>query len=264
MGSSSSERESLSQGPTELTSSIKSLTVAQEEKTKRLLFPNLTSLDLSYNRHLTQLPVELGDLSILKRLCLSKSAIRELPPELGRLKHMLTLEIELCPLEGHIQDIISKKNFRTRDILGFLMSVLEESVEYNCMNLMLVGAEKIGKTTLLSEICRTQKSSKKATHWNQRKNISQASSGPNGEILSTVGIDINELNIGEKKSKGAVVFKTWDFGGQKEYYATHQYFLSPRSLYLVMWKLTSGENGVFGIGQWLVNIQVSLLFYTFV
>jgi hypothetical protein len=29
-----------------------------------------------------------------------------------------------------------------------------------------------------------------------------------------VGIDINELNIGEKKSKGAVVFKTWDFGGQ--------------------------------------------------
>ena len=30
------------------------------------------------------------------------------------------------------------------------------------MNLMLVGAEKIGKTTLLSEICRTHKSSKKA------------------------------------------------------------------------------------------------------
>ena len=56
---------------------MKSLTEAQEEKTKRLLFPNLTSLDLSYNRHLTQLPVELGDLSILKRLCLSKSAIRE-------------------------------------------------------------------------------------------------------------------------------------------------------------------------------------------
>jgi len=31
------------------------------------------------------------------------------------------------------------------------------------MNLMLVGTEKIGKTTLLNEICRTQKSSKKAT-----------------------------------------------------------------------------------------------------
>jgi len=31
------------------------------------------------------------------------------------------------------------------------------------MNLMLVGTEKIGKTTLLSEIYRTQKSSEKAT-----------------------------------------------------------------------------------------------------
>ena len=32
-----------------------------------------------------------------------------------------------------------------------------------------------------------------------------------------MGIDINELNIGEKKSKGAVVFKTWDFSGQVQY-----------------------------------------------
>jgi stage III sporulation protein SpoIIIAA len=31
------------------------------------------------------------------------------------------------------------------------------------MNLMLVGAEKIGKTTLLREICRTHKCLKKAT-----------------------------------------------------------------------------------------------------
>ncbi|XP_063446430.1 leucine-rich repeat serine/threonine-protein kinase 1-like isoform X1 [Mytilus trossulus] len=238
------------------TNSMKSLTIAKDEKTKRLLFPNLTSLDLSYNKHLTELPMDLGDLSSLKRLCLSKSSIRELPPQLGRLKNLLTIEIELCPLEGHIQDIISKKaNFRTRDILGFLLSVLEDSVEYNCMNLMLVGVEKIGKTTLLSEISRNRRTAKKATHWNERKTMREASSEPYGEFLSTVGIDINELTIGEKRSKGIVVFKTWDFGGQKEYYATHQYFLSPRSLYLVMWKVTSGELGVFGIWQWLVNIQ---------
>ena len=54
-------------------------------------------------------------------------SVLQLPPQLGQLKQLLTLEIELCPLEGHIQDIISKKaNFRTRDILGFLLSVLEE------------------------------------------------------------------------------------------------------------------------------------------
>ena len=44
---------------------------------------------------------------------------------------------------------------------------------------------------------------------------------------------------------------------QREYYATHQYFLSPRSLYLVMWSLIDGEQGVEGLQQWLINIQVT-------
>lgn len=39
------------------------------------------------------------------------------------------------------------------------------------------------------------------------------------------------------------------------YYATHQYFLSKRSLYLVVWKITDGYKGINGILQWLVNIQ---------
>ncbi|CAB0014704.1 unnamed protein product [Nesidiocoris tenuis] len=48
---------------------------------------------------------------------------------------------------------------------------------------------------------------------------------------------------------------TWDFGGQREYYATHQYFLSKRSLYLVVWKIPDGQKGISEILQWLVNIQ---------
>lgn len=61
--------------------------------------------------------------------------------------------------------------------------------------------------------------------------------------------------IGEQ-SLGPVTFRTWDFGGQREYYATHQYFLSRRSIYLVVWKITDGEAAVTDIHQWLVNIQV--------
>ena len=51
------------------------------------------------------------------------------------------------------------------------------------------------------------------------------------------------------------MFRTWDFGGQTEYYATHQYFLSKRSLYIVVWKITDGEKGMNEIQQWLINIQ---------
>lgn len=49
-------------------------------------------------------------------------------------------------------------------------------------------------------------------HWSDRvssdeRNVSRQTT------LSTVGIDINEL-IFDCGSKGSVVFRTWDFGGQ--------------------------------------------------
>ncbi len=51
-----------------------------------------------------------------------------------------------------------------------------------------------------------------------------------GVSMSTVGVDIGDWTY-EKRGKsanafGPVVFRTWDFGGQQEYYTTHQYFLS--------------------------------------
>ena len=44
---------------------------------------------------------------------------------------------------------------------------------------------------------------------------------------------------------------------QEEYYVTHQCFLSTRSLYLVVWNITEGEDGIDCLGPWLHNIQVS-------
>ena len=99
--------------------------------------------------------------------------------------------------------------------------------------------------------------------------------------MSTVGVDIGDWTFEKKMGPfrashgsssqhafsdphglgqpapnyGPVVFRTWDFGGQTEYYATHQYFLSKRSLYLVVWKITDGERGMNEIQQWLINIQ---------
>jgi GTPase SAR1 family protein len=52
--------------------------------------------------------------------------------------------------------------------------------------------------------------------------------------------------------------RTWDFGGQREYYATHQYFLSKRSLYLVVWRIPDRQRGINEILHWLVNIQVAI------
>lgn len=65
-----------------------------------------------------------------------------------------------------------------------------------------------------------------------------------GTTISTVGVDIGdwvyEKKVRGQSSHGPVYFRTWDFGGQREYYVTHQYFLSKRSLYLVVWRIIDG------------------------
>lgn len=50
----------------------------------------------------------------------------KLPPNIGKLKSLFTLDLEKCNLEGPILDIIHGSPMRTKDILGFLLSVLEE------------------------------------------------------------------------------------------------------------------------------------------
>ena len=43
---------------------------------------------------------------------------------------------------------------------------------------------------------------------------------------------------------------------QEQYYVTHQCFYSKRSLYLVVFRLEDGENGVHELDSWLREIQV--------
>lgn len=59
--------------------------------------------------------------------------------------------------------------------------------------------------------------------------------GHEGENLSTDGIKISnfDFSVGDKQ----VVLSAWDFGGQEIYYPTHQFFLTPCSVYLVVFKI---------------------------
>lgn len=84
--------------------------------------------------------------------------------------------------------------------------------------------------------------------------------------ISTVGIVVSDWTYYKrvKQSQTAlksITFMTWDFGGQEEYYATHQCFLSRRSLYLVVWNVTHGMKGAQEIKPWLLNIQVYIYNY---
>ncbi|XP_067948153.1 leucine-rich repeat serine/threonine-protein kinase 1-like [Watersipora subatra] len=219
-----------------------------------LLYPKVTQLDLSHNE-IKQMPSVIAEHTDLTQLNLGYNLIRDLPPEMGLLKSLWNMELTGCPLEGALAEKIEMKA-RTSDIIGFLNSVLKDAKPYASMKLMIVGQANIGKTSLLAALRRVEKSSNPFKHFNQRvTNSNVAGDRRTGDTVSTVGVDIGDLTFEKRDGRGKVVFKTWDFGGQEEYYATHQYFLSKRSLYLVLYKLTDGTSAIDTIKQWLVNIQ---------
>ncbi|XP_034942841.1 leucine-rich repeat serine/threonine-protein kinase 1 [Chelonus insularis] len=228
-----------------------------------LLFPNVSMLDVS-NNQLKEIPQNIYELSNLSVLNISgNSEIIELPPQMGLLSRLWNLNTQGCKLQEPLKSMIESKKYKTMDVVGYLKSVLEDAKPYARMKLMIVGIQGIGKTSLLEQLRQEGEvpNKKKASeHWAKRmgnKNINTKTA--RGTTISTVGVDIGDW-IYEKKvrgqsSHGPVYFRTWDFGGQKEYYATHQYFLSKRSLYIVVWRITDGFKGVSEIFQWLVNIQ---------
>jgi leucine-rich repeat kinase 2 len=99
------------------------------------------------------------------------------------------------------------------------------------MKLLILGKEGVGKTTIASALTK-----KKKPH------------GKDGVLLSTEGVDITNWN-----PKSSVKFSLFDFAGQEVFYPTHQFFLSPKSLYLVVFDVSKRDYS--SIEYWLQLIQ---------
>jgi energy-coupling factor transporter ATP-binding protein EcfA2 len=94
-----------------------------------------------------------------------------------------------------------------QDIEHVVKELKLSSEPWNAIKLVVLGHGRIGKTTLLSSLEDILKPNSNNNHKQH-------------EISSTVGIDCKSLDI----AGGEVV--VWDFAGQMEYAATHQFFLS--------------------------------------
>jgi len=57
---------------------------------------------------------------------------------------------------------------------------------------------------------------------------------------------------------GYVEFSTWDFAGQYDYYNTHHYFLSNRSIFLVLYRMDQGIKGLESLDFWLKSLSSHL------
>ncbi len=83
--------------------------------------------------------------------------------------------------------------------------------------LIFVGEERAGKTSLIKSL----------TNGDFTLNINE---------LSTQGIDITHWDVPKKEVKADNGFRLniWDFGGQEIYHSTHQFFLTKRSIYIIV------------------------------
>ena len=185
-------------------------------------------LNLSYNI-LTEVPKCVCFLCEINVLDISyNSRIRSLPVELGRLKNLNNLNIEGL----HVYRVFSAFKNTTVHISHLRERFLQLTKCYH-MKLMVVGKKEVGKTTMVG--------------------CFQGRRVVNTE--RTIGIDICRWSYSPQRIGGITFhFNVWDFVGQEEYYATHQVFLSTRSLYLAVWDVTEGTDGINELKQWLNNI----------
>ncbi len=173
---------------------------------------NLTELAVSSNQ-LTILPESIGNLTELTELYVSKNKLTSLPESIENLTKLTNFKMAANPLESPPIDIAEKG---IKAIADYFRQLKEAGSDYLYeAKLLIVGEPGAGKTTLA------------------RKLKDENAEMPKEEE-STKGIDISNWSFFQGKDKQDFRVNVWDFGGQEIYLATHRFFLTHRSLYIIL------------------------------
>ncbi|WP_446009021.1 COR domain-containing protein [Candidatus Electrothrix sp.] len=168
---------------------------------------NLTRLNLSGNQ-LTSLPPDILQLKNLTELDLSNNQFTTLPLEVTRLTKLEKLYLKGCPLTSPPAEIAQQGIEAVR---SYFVSLKEEVQPLNEVKVILVGDGAAGKTSLVKRLF--------GEAFDQCEPI-------------THGINIRNWQVHAEDK--AIKVNIWDFGGQEIMHATHQFFLSKRSLYVLV------------------------------
>jgi internalin A len=200
---------------------------------------NLTELDLSRN-YLPNLPPEIGQLTNLTQLSFSTNQLTNLPPEIGQLTNLTELYLDQNKLMSLPKEIAELRNLRRIGLWNNPLEIatpakwLEEDDEFSGFignshaqeilahhkrmyeeggrelgeaRVLVVGEGGVGKTSLVTRLI-------------------DNTYDPNQK--STLIVEKRPLPLGDVRAQ------VWDFGGQEHMHATHQFFFSGRSLYLLV------------------------------
>lgn len=73
-------------------------------------------------------------------------------------------------------------------------------------------------------------------------------------VVDLLAVGRWELETPEIPGVDKLTFTTWDFAGQELYYSTHQFFISSRALYLIVFRVTDPPEQ-WKIDYWLQSVQ---------
>jgi GTPase SAR1 family protein len=173
--------------------------------------PKLNSLNLRSNE-LSEVPDSIVELQNLTELLLSENNIKNIPVSICRLEKLTLLTLNGNPIETPPPEIASKG---AEDIKNYLRQLEVEGMDHLFeAKLLIVGEAGAGKTTLV-------------------KKIEDPDYDLNKDEVSTEGIDIHRWSFPMTNGEPFWI-NFWDFGGQEIYHATHQFFLTKRSLYVLV------------------------------
>ncbi|MCP4582448.1 MAG: GTP-binding protein, partial [candidate division Zixibacteria bacterium] len=177
------------------------------------------------SNQLTALPDTIAELKNLQILKLGNNQLTALPDTIAELKNLQILDLYRNPLESPPMEIAQKG---IKAIGEYFKSLKGEKRPLNEVKVILVGDGGAGKTSLVKQLL------------GEKFNISEP---------QTHGIKIKPWHISE--SGIDVKVHLWDFGGQQIMHATHQFFLSKRSLYVLVLDGRKDEKAEY----WLKHIE---------
>ena len=191
---------------------------------------NLVVLNLAGNQ-LTELPDEVGLIQDLTQLNLAGNRLTDLPDSLCQIQKLDTLDLRGNPFTGELAEVVRRG---TPAVLEFLRGRATAQIRQWRAKLMLVGEGGVGKTNLL------------------RRLKGESFIGNNEP---THNLEIRQLGIAHPSEAGVTIdLRAWDFGGQFFMHATHQFFYSGKSVFLMVWNARDNFEQS-KLPHWLDRIQ---------
>jgi len=206
-----------------------------------LRLSNLKRLDIG-NNNIKNLPKEIKNFKKIKILNLTNNLIEEIPEELNNLTKLKSNRTEIewrkgLNLRGNNLNIPDEVFYNEpQELIEFILEIQKEknkSRPWRECKLIVIGSGSVGKTSLI-------------------KRLTENDYDPNETI--TEGIEIKNWSLIKDGYK--VHLHIWDFGGQEIMHATHKYFMTKRSVYLLVVNPRSDDRyGDSEIDYWLKLIS---------